>query len=130
MESICHLQPTESEIEMNTKIISTSGSIKFDNGYELDSYHSQDCCESHYLDFSYVIQDEVKDLEFDLSNDNFFKKVDGYGIELIPINGFSVKIPGYGSNNGYYSTDLRLILTGPDGVRKQYDVTECQTISD
>lgn len=113
---------------MKTKIISADGQIKFDNGYTLNSYHSQDCCESHYLDFSYVVFDEVKDLEFDLSNDNFFKKIDGYGIELIPVSGFTIKIPGYGYNNGYYSTELLLMLDGPSGVHKTYDVQECQVI--
>lgn len=114
---------------MKAKIISTGDHIKFDNGFTLDSDHQQDCCEHHYLDFSYVNLEEVKDLEFDLSNDNFFKKIDGYGIELIPITGFSVKIPGYGSNNGYYSTELELTLSGPQGSFKAYDISECQVIS-
>lgn len=25
--------------------------IKFDNGYELEAYHEQDCCENVYADF-------------------------------------------------------------------------------
>ena len=73
---------------------------------------------------------DFEGLEFDLTNDNFFKRIDGYGIELIPINGFSVKIPGYGSNNGYYSANLDLILTDGKNFQKTYDITECQVISD
>ena len=65
-----------------------------------------------------------------MSTDDFFKKVDGYGIELIPVNGHSVKVPGYGSNNGYYSTNLSLVLTDKESVTKTFDITECQEISD
>jgi len=107
------------------KIVSINNCIKFANGAVLESSHNQDCCERHYLDFDYVKMEDVKDLEFDLSNDNFFKKIDGYGIELIPINGFSVKIPGYAENNGYYSSDLTLELHYAGGLRK-WDITECQ----
>ena len=35
-------------------------------------------------------------LEFDLTNDNFFERIKGYGIALKPINGWAVRIPGYG----------------------------------
>lgn len=94
----------------------------------LDSIHETECCESHWLDFDYVKLEEVADLEFDLTNDNFFKKIDGYGIELIPLKGYSVKIPGYGSNNGYYSSDLTLVVRDKNGKDiKSYDVSECQT---
>ena len=59
---------------------------------------------------------------------------EGYGIELVPIKGYSVKIPAYGTNNAYYSSDLTLILTKVDGdifddaVRK-LDISECQEIT-
>jgi hypothetical protein len=53
------------------------------------------------------------------------KKIEDYGIELIPVHGWSVKIPGYGSNNGYYSTNLSLVLS--DG--REFDITECQEIN-
>ena len=48
--------------------------IYFENGYELYSDHDQDCCESHYLDFEHIEKSDYKDLEFDLSNNNFFKR--------------------------------------------------------
>ena len=106
----------------------SSDEIRFDNGASLSSHHHQDCCEHDYLEFNYVKIDEVKDLEFDLSGDSFFKKIDGYGIELIPLNGFSVKIPGYADNNGYYSSDLSLDLYNGEGNKiKSWDITECQT---
>jgi len=49
-------------------------------------------------------------LEFDLTNDNFFKRIPDFGIELVPIVGHSVRIPGHGWNNGYYSDNLHLIV--------------------
>jgi hypothetical protein len=39
-------------------------------------------------------------LEFDLSNDSFFKKIEDYGIELIPVNGHSVKVPAMVQTTG------------------------------
>jgi len=105
-----------------------SDAIEFDNGMVLSTHHPQDCCEAHWLCFDDLSIDDFKDLEFDLSGDSFFKKIDGYGIELVPVNGFSVKVPGYGSNNGYYSTDLTLVLSNGSS-RKTWDITECQVIT-
>lgn len=104
--------------------------VEFEYGIKLSSYHESDCCEQHYLYFSDLTLDDFKGLEFDLSDDNFFKRIEGYGIELIPINGFSVKIPGYGSNNGYYSSELSLIITDEKQFTKYFDISECQDICD
>lgn len=116
---------------MKTKVEQVnSESIVFDNGIHLYSSHGQDCCETHYLDFSDLEFDDFNGLEFDLSNDDFFKRIDGYGIELMPLNGHSVKIPGYGYNNGYYSTEIELVLNDNKGFKKSYDVSECQVITE
>ena len=104
-----------------------SEQIEFDNGIKLYSNHDSDCCENHYLSFADLKLDDFDGLEFNLSNDNWFKKIEDYGIELIPINGHSVKVPGYGYNNGYYSTNLELCLAG-EGFHKEFDITECQVI--
>jgi hypothetical protein len=103
-----------------------SEQIVFDNGIILNSYHDQDCCESHYLWFNDLTLEDFEGLEFDLSNDNFFKRVEGYGIELIPINGFPIRIPAYADNNGYYSDNLILRISDSLGFYKGYDITECQ----
>lgn len=112
------------------KIISIdSDSIVFSNGITLYSYHNQDCCESHYLYFDDIIIEDVKDLEFDIDSDNFVEKVEDYGIKLNPLNGFGINIPGYGYNNGYYSTDLQLIFADNNHkIVKSIDISECQTI--
>ncbi len=101
--------------------------VEFEYGIKLSSYNESDCCEYHYLHFSDLTLDDFKGLEFDLSNDNFFNRIEGYGIELIPIQEFSVKIPGYGSNNGYYSY-LSLIITDDKEFTKIFDISECQDI--
>ena len=71
--------------------------------------------------------EDFKGLEFDLSNDDFFNRIKDYGIELLPTHGHSIKVPGYRSNNGYYSDNLSLILTEENGSSRTYDVTNCQS---
>jgi len=111
----------------NLKVIKVdSDFIEFENGVKLYSDHRQDCCEEHYLSFRDLTLSDFKNLQFDLSNDDFFKRIENYGIELIPVAGWPIKVPGYGSNNGCYSSNLSLILTNDKGFAKEYDITECQ----
>lgn len=113
-----------------TKVIAVNQyGLTFDCGLSLSSEHQQDCCESHELTFQDLSLGDFDGLEFDLSGDDFFKRVDGYGIELIPLVGFPVRIAGNGYNNGYYGTNLTLVLDG-NGTHKTWDITECQDIKD
>ena len=114
----------------NDYVLHCNSGIFFSNNILLGSWHDTDCCEEHYLDFQHITLEEFKGLKFDLSDDNFFKKIPDYGIELIPINGHSIKIPGYGYNNGYYGTNIKLVIINYDKLLNTYDVTECQTIFD
>lgn len=102
--------------------------IDFENGVILWSDHEIDCCEYHYLSFDDLTMADFKELEFDLTGNNFFKKIPNYGIELIPIHGHSVKIAGHGENNGCYSDQLELIITQNGKEIKRYDITECQDV--
>lgn len=114
----------------NLKVVKiSSDSLEFNNGVKLYSNHEQDCCENHYLSLDDLTISDFDGLEFDLTNDDFFERVEGFGIALKPTNGHPVRIPGYGSNNGYYSSQLDLILSGI-GFKRQYDISECQVISD
>ncbi len=114
----------------NLKVIKIdSDTIYFNNGVKLFSDHQQDCCESHYLSVSDLELSDFDGLIFDLSNDTFFNRIEDYGIELLPLNGHSVKIAGYGYNNGYYSHELTLCLEG-EGISKRFDITECQLVTD
>lgn len=115
---------------MKTKIKEIKdNTIIFDNGYILKDYHYDDCCESHYLDFTHIEESDYKDLEFDLSNDTFFTRIEDYGISLNATNNFPLRIPGYGSNNGYYSSNLSLILIDNEGNESKFDISECQEIN-
>ncbi|MGL6063776.1 MAG: DUF7448 domain-containing protein [Fusobacteriaceae bacterium] len=113
---------------MTHKVIKIDGeSITFDNDWELYSNHDSSCCESHYLSFSDITLEDFKGLEFDLSENKFFKKIENYGIELIPVKGFSIKVPAYAENNGYYSSNLSLILDKKGkGENFIEDIEDCQ----
>jgi hypothetical protein len=104
--------------------------IIFEDGTKLYSHHDQDCCESHYLDFTHTKLEDFEGLNFDLSNEDFFERVPDYGIRLKPTNGLPVAIPGYGYNNGYYTENLSLVVKFTDGSRKHYDITDCQVVQD
>ena len=103
--------------------------LVFDDGSVLYSDHEPDCCESHFLSLKDLSLKDFEDLSFDLTSDDFFERVDGFGIRLKPTNGHPVSIPGYGFNNGYYSQDLTLILDTKEGQR-MFDITECQNVKD
>jgi hypothetical protein len=105
-----------------------SESVVFEDGTSIYSDHQYNCCETHSLDFSNLSIEDFEGYEFDLSSDAFFEKVEDYGIRLIPINGHPISVPGYGHNNGYYSTDLSLVIKFSDGTQKKYDITKCQYI--
>lgn len=72
--------------------------LVFNDGTRLLSKHDQYCCEHHYLDFADLEISDFDGLEFDLTSDGFFNRVKDYGIELKPIKGHVVRVPGYGSN--------------------------------
>jgi len=112
------------------KVVNIDGdSLVFDNGATLSSSHDQDCCESHYLNFSELNISDFDGLEFNLEDDFFFKKVEGYGVELIPLKGHPVRVAGYGYNNGYYGTNIDLVFSNGK-ITKTYDVSECQKVAD
>jgi len=100
--------------------------IEFDNGISLYSKHKQDCCESHYLFLDDLTMADFEGLLFNLSIDSFFERIEDFGIALKPSNGHTVRIPGYGYNNGYYSSNLTLVLSKEGVIVKTFDITECQ----
>lgn len=115
----------------NIKVIKiTEDSLEFEGGITIYSEHEQDCCESHYLYFKDLTMSDFEGLEFDLSTEQFFERIPDYGIALLPLNGMPVRIPGYGSNNGYYSSNLSLVVSDGGKVQAEYGITECQVIND
>ena len=103
-----------------------SDELEFDNGVRLGSYHDQECCESHYLSLADLTLADFEGLEFDLTSEEFFERVDDYGILLKPLAGHPVRIPGYGVNDGYYSSQLDLVLSDGEGFSRVFDISECQ----
>jgi len=99
--------------------------LLFEDGWKIESYHNQDCCENHYLSFEDLSLADFEGLDFDLEN-IFFARIQDYGIELLPLEGWPVRVPGYGSNNGYYSSNISLIVSHNGKTIKTFDVSECQ----
>jgi len=90
--------------------------ILFDDGTKITDYHEQDCCEYVYADFEQLkttaIMNEV------------FKREDLLNMVGVKDNGIKLKsymIPCYNEQNGYYSDQLELIVTFPDGVKIKMD---------
>jgi hypothetical protein len=106
------------------------GVIEFSNGYTLTTHHESDCCEHHYWSLTDLTINDFDGLEFDLDDDNFFGRIEGYGICLVPIDGFPIRIPAYGSNNGYYSQNLSLVLTKDNKTINEFDITKCQDVDE
>ena len=117
-------------MENKCKVISIEkeddGVITFDNGMSLNTFHYRECCESHYWSLSDLTVSHFEGIEFDLSNSNFFERLDGYGIALIPISGFPIRIPAYGFNNGNYSSSLILQLRKKNKLIREFDISKCQ----
>lgn len=114
---------------MSKVIVVDSESLIFDDGLVLSAQHYSDCCENHWLSFSDLKLEDFEGLEFDLLKSETIEKIEDYGIALHPIQGHPIRIPGYGSNNGYYSKILTLIISDKDG-KEVYtsDITNCQVI--
>lgn len=103
------------------KIVSiTDEEIKFDNGYILQYYHEQDCCENVYADFS-VLKNynvstvtgkniDIKEIDFEENLDNLVQGIEGQGFNMISKIEEKFFVPCYNEQNGYYSSNLKLIL--------------------
>lgn len=132
MPSLPILSPLGAEAEKHLKVVYVDKDlIRFEDRTELYSDHDQDCCESHYLSFADLSLSDFEGLVFDISSDSFFERVPDYGIRLIPKNGHSISVPGHGYNNGYYSSELTLVLTNEETNQNRFfDISECQEIYD
>lgn len=101
--------------------------IQFDNGLSVISEHSQSCCESHYLAFNEAENLLGADIPIENFDESFFERVEGYGIRLIQQNGHPISVPGYGINNGYYGSNIELVVKNESGKEiASFDVSECQ----
>lgn len=108
--------------------------IWFTDGTTISYEHDADCCEFNWADFS-VLEIFYQDEEFD---DFEIIPVDGCGFLLslkLPKHDkwlFSdyiltkkIFIPCYSDQNGYYSSDLTIIIRGPEG-KPEYINLDCE----
>ena len=118
---------------MKIKSFITNG-LLFDNGTTLKHYHDQDCCEHVYADWKYLKNYNILpstgksisiyDVEFSeniVGNIEFEKSM---GIKLISKTGDKWFIPCYNEQNGYYSSDLELIIYAKDKPTIKIDITD------
>lgn len=108
-------------MEFKMKIIKIEETkITFNNGYELKYYHEQDCCECVYADFSilrtYNVSTKtgktinIKEIDFHENLKDLIQGKLGCGFNLVSKTGEKFFVPCYNEQNGYYSSDLELIL--------------------
>lgn len=108
--------------------------IVFDNGYELRAYHEQDCCENVYADFE-ILKDynvstktgktiKIQEIDFEETLEQLIQGIDGQGFNMISKIGEKFFVPCYNSQNGYYSSDLELILCKSENLREVLDISD------
>lgn len=109
-------------------------SIIFNNGYKLEYYHEQDCCESVYAEFE-ILKDynvslvtgksiDLKEIDFEESLTKLIEGVKEAGFNMISKIGEKFFVPCYNSQNGYYSSDLELILYKENNVKEELDISD------
>src|SRR5690606_26490355 len=108
-----------------SRVIAVNNGIEFDDGHLLYDYHEHDCCGQHFLDFCVLSLEDFNGVDSNLSG-VYFERVPEYVIRLIATSGMAVPIPGYGSNDGYFSANLELVLSKRREEVARYDITECQ----
>ena len=105
---------------MKIKKITDEGII-FNNGYKLEHYHDQDCCEHVYADWeilkTYNVslktgeKINIKNIDFKQTIKTLINPVPNAGFNLVSKEGEKFFVPCYNEQNGYYSSNLTLILT-------------------
>lgn len=110
--------------------------LRFDNGICMTSEHYQDCCESHWADFSVMNgynlntvtgkEIDIHDVEFDEENiKDSIQLIKDEGFNLIAKDGSKYFVPCYADNNGYYNSELTLSISG-NGLNEEIDISDCQ----
>jgi hypothetical protein len=84
--------------------------ILFSDGTEITGYHESDCCEWNYADCG-QLDDIALNTEFDTSN-LVFEEVEGSGFRFGNAPSKMFFVPCYSSQNGYYSSDVKILLNG------------------
>lgn len=94
----------------------TEEEILFNDGTVVTYNHDQDCCENVYADFNALKDTDIFDKEF---KDVKIEGVNGSGIKM---NGYF--IPCYNEQNGYYSSNLEIVIKSLGKDKKVIDISE------
>lgn len=108
--------------------------ILFDNGYKLRAYHEQDCCENVYADFE-ILKDynvstktgksiKIQEIDFEESLEQLIQGIEGQGFNMVSKIEEKFFVPCYNSQNGYYSSDLELILCKTENLEETLDISD------
>ncbi len=96
----------------------TSDYALFDDGTKLSSYHDQDCCENVYADFEQLKTTAIENEEFTYEDLLQMQGIEDTGVK---IKGYL--IPCYNSQNGYYSSNLEMVVESPNKPTVKIDVS-------
>ena len=116
-------------VEPTTVTVIHEDFLLFSNDVRIKTIHRQSCCESVYADFG-SIEDSVLMSNFPIINITL-EAVDGSGIRLIAQHATRneqaiVFVPCYDFQNGYYSSNLELIICDKDNnLLGCFDVAHC-----
>jgi len=94
----------------------TEEQLKFDDGTIIEFHHEQDCCENVFADFKSLSDQELIGKEFN-----------SLDIEGVKDSGFKLNghfVPCYNKQNGYYSSDLELVINHPDESKTTKDISK------
>jgi hypothetical protein len=110
MKEIFKLDEWIESVIINDKEVSSDFTLVLKSGEKIafSTYHSQDCCESVYADFT-VLEYAKKELEGKKFGSFAITGVDSMGF-LLHFGDKKFFIPCYNHQNGYYSSDLHLIV--------------------
>lgn len=108
--------------------------ILFDNGYKLRAYHSQDCCENVYADFE-ILKDynvstktgksiKIQEIDFEESLEQLIQGIEEQGFNMVSKIEEKFFVPCYNSQNGYYSSNLELILYKSEKLKETLDISD------
>jgi hypothetical protein len=97
--------------------INEGNGLTFSDGTTITDYHEQDCCESVYADWGQlndqlITEDDTKELV-----------ISGNPLIGIVLNG-KYAVPCYNEQNGYYSSDLQLVIKQPGKPDFILDISE------
>ena len=118
------------KIEKILKIDETG--IELSNGYKIEHYHDQVCCEMVYADWTtldFLLENSkiMSKLEIETNLNKIIELVENAGFRLKIFDGSAINpyfIPCYYRQNGYYSSELIIRLLRNNKVIQELDISK------